>query len=181
MPFVIVLSITELVVEFSGNVIHSHAVFDIDLKLLDDNTDFGNVLLSLGKIIDALWWLLDPFNDLIKLRSQIIIFLNSSLSNKFDLLVNNGLVLDQVDVTDVFTVNREDRNYNGVRNSLLKVLLQFTESEDVSSQRFWFRRLVSLIQRLDVLVNIEFVLFLELGKGLNVLVQRLHCFSESFF
>jgi hypothetical protein len=53
--------------ELSGNIITSHASLDLDLEFLNDYADLRNVLLGLSKIIDALWRLLDPFNDLIKL------------------------------------------------------------------------------------------------------------------
>lgn len=88
-PLVVVLAIAELVAELGGDIVHSHAVLDINLEFLEDGADLLDVLLGLGKVIDTLWRLLDPLNDLIELSSHSIVLLDGSLGNQLDFLVNN--------------------------------------------------------------------------------------------
>lgn len=108
MPLEIVLLVGELVLEFCGDVISPHASLDFYLKFLNGDTDLGNKLLGLGKIIDALWRLLDPLNNLIELSTQLIVLIQGFLSNEFDFLVNDLLIFSAVVISDIFAVNRED-------------------------------------------------------------------------
>ena len=94
--------------ELGGNVISPHARLNLNLELLNDNTDLGDVLLGLSEVVDALWRLLDPFNDLIELCTKIIVLVKGFLCNQLDFLINDLLIFSAVIIPDIFAVDGED-------------------------------------------------------------------------
>ena len=172
-PLVVILSTCELVVELAADVVGAHALINLDLSLLDLDTDLLNVFAGVVHVLDALWWLLDYFVDLIELGGDLVVLLDRTLRDELDLLLHNGLVFAGVDDPDILDTDLEDGHSDLLRDLLLELCLELSVFVDVGSQLLSVHSIFSFVHFLDVLVWIEFPLLLELTEGLNILVQGL--------
>jgi hypothetical protein len=94
--------------KFITDVIDVHANINFLLLFLNDQTDFTNILLSLGKLLNVLWNSADSLIDLAKFGRDLIVLISGSRGNKFDFFVNNLLIFTKIVVSDIFNIDSED-------------------------------------------------------------------------
>jgi hypothetical protein len=178
-PLVVVLSTCELMVELAADVVGAHALIDLDLALLDLDTNLLNILCSGVYVFDALWWLLDDLVDLLELGRDLVVLLACSCSDELDLFLDNSLVFADVVAPDIFDTDLEDGYSDLHWDLLLELGLELSIPVDVGSKGLSVNWLIAFVQFLDIFVWLELELLFKLAKSLYILVQGLDGGSES--
>jgi len=184
LPFVVIFTACELIMELTADIVGTHAFINLSLELFDGNTDFTEVLFGLCELRNILWWRLDSFCDRSKLGSNSIVGINGSSGNEFGLFVNNLLVFASVHISDVLDVYLEDRDGHRFWNSFLKLFFFRSKGKDVSSEGFciqWLSIFSCTIQLSDVFVGLKLILFFKLTKCLDILIKWLDRLLKSNF
>ena len=182
MPFVVVFTSRELVVEFIADVVDSHATINLDLELLNNDTDVTDIFLDLSELLDVLWVTQYFVLDLSELSGDIVVLLHGSVGNQFDFLLDDCLIFADISVSDILDVDFKDGNVDFLWNSLFEFLFELSVSEYIVSEPFsidWLLTILNLVKAADIFVWVEFLFGLELAEGLIILVEWLNSFGKS--
>jgi hypothetical protein len=176
-PFVVVFSAREFIVELFADFVCAHALIDFFLELFDHDTNFTDVLLGLGELLNILGNLSDLSFNFSEFVGDFVIVLSCSLGDLFDFLFNDLVVLSDIHVSNILDIDSEDGDNDVFRNSFLKLLLKCSNSENIGLDGHSISRFFSFtltFKLFDVFVWIKFVFLLKLTESLDILIEWLN-------
>lgn len=148
---------------------------DFVLLFLDFDSTFGDKVLDLVELVDVFGRLSHFPGDFFEFLRELGVAALCKTSNHVNLLLDDVAVLLGVHVTDVVAVDFEHRNRDAFRNTIEQDLLKTLVLIDVILNLLRRPSLVlrHLLYFLDPCISAQFVLSLEVSKGLDVLFERL--------
>lgn len=156
-----------------GNVIGSHGLINLLLKLLELSTRIIDEILDSHKILDISWDSSDLCIEGFKFGCHLEVCRACSFSDQFLFLLNNGLVFLVVGIPDILGNDFEDRYGNRVRDLFSKFFLELSKSLNISHQTHGIHWItfIWLLNFLQVVIRVKLMLIiLELLEGFDIIV-----------
>ena len=100
-PFGILLSIGELVIELLKNFVNAHTLLNFTLLLLNSDSTFINVVFNLVQMVNIAWFFSHFVGNFSELHGKLGVSLLGKACNHCNFLLLNFFVLLGVHVTDV--------------------------------------------------------------------------------
>jgi hypothetical protein len=100
-PFSILLSIGELVIELLKNFVNAHTLLNFTLLLLNSDSTFINVVFNLVQMINITWFFSHFVGDFSEFHRKLGVSLLGKACNHCNFLLLNFFVLLGVHVADV--------------------------------------------------------------------------------